>query len=451
MHNLSSFIESVNSLYEGVSFGEKQISDILSRSNDFNIGVEYEMRFDKDVGASDVIDILNKYNIEYDSVVSEHDDMMEVITDKMSLSEGINHIKNMFDLIDNEMIEVPEMAGMHISISTNKYNLEDFNQVKFLILLDSDYVHSVFPEREHVKNYGTYIQKMLDGLPSSLMRSKKDVDNIEWRIMSELETAKYVTAAVKDYFSSDGRIELRFIGGENYITMFDNIKQQLLRSLLLMEIAYTDLYDKVYYKKLSKYLDQDSNLTKVKDQAFEIIRKGTAREAYNLIDKHKKEFVSGIVPTKITDKLENVIAKNPKISVSYAKNIINSDFPKGESAIATDPIASLLYALHIRERFDKGEEAIASDGAAALQYATKILKGPFPEAEDEIAKNPKRAYTYAKDVLQGPFPKGEEAIATEGDLALRYAIYILQDRFPEGERMMKNSDHWEAYQAMFLD
>ena len=94
MHNLSSFVESVYSLYEGVSFGEKQINDILSRSNDFNIGIEYELRFEEGVGAEDVIDILNNHNMEYDSVVTEHDDMLEIITPKLSLSEGISHIKN---------------------------------------------------------------------------------------------------------------------------------------------------------------------------------------------------------------------------------------------------------------------------------------------------------------------------------------------------------------------
>jgi len=451
MHNLSSFVESVSSLYEGVTFGEKQINDILSRSDDFNIGIEYEMRFGEGVGASEVIDILNKYNMEYDSVVSEHDDMLEIITPKFSLSEGISHIKNMFSLIESENIEVPEMAGMHISISTNKYDLADFNRVKFLILLDSDYVHGVFPEREHVVNYNKYIKTMLQGLPSSLLRSKKDVENIEWRIMTELETAKYVTAAVKDYFSSDGRIELRFIGGKDYNTMYDDIKQQLLRSLLLMEIAYTDLYDKVYYKKLSEYLEQDASLVKVKKKAFEIIRNGSPKDAYDLIEKYKTEFVSNIVPEKIKDKLENVIAKSPRRSVAYARNILNSDFKKAEPVIAQDPIAALMYAVHLREPFPEGEDAIATDGAASLQYALMALKGRFEKGEDEIAKSPARSYRYAKEVLKGRFKKGEPAIATEGDTAMRYVLEVLGERFPEAERLMKNTKNWDIYKAMYID
>lgn len=451
MHNLSSFVESVSSLYEGVTFGEKQINDILSRSDDFNIGIEYEMRFGEGVGASEVIDILNKYNMEYDSVVSEHDDMLEIITPKFSLSEGISHIKNMFSLIESENIEVPEMAGMHVSISTNKYDLADFNRVKFLILLDSDYVHGVFPEREFVFNHNRYIKTMLKGLPSSLLRSKKDVENIEWRIMTELETAKYVTAAVKDYFSSDGRIELRFIGGKDYNKMYDDIKQQLLRSLLLMEIAYTDLYDKVYYKKLSEYLEQDASLVTVKKKAFEIIRNGSPKDAYDLIEKYKTEFVSNIVPEKIKDKLENVIAKSPRRSVAYARNILNSDFKKAEPVIAQDPIAALMYAVHLREPFPEGEDAIATDGAASLQYALMALKGRFEKGEDEIAKSPARSYRYAKEVLKGRFKKGEPAIATEGDTAMRYVLEVLGERFPEAERLMKNTKNWDIYKAMYID
>ncbi len=444
-------MESVSSLYEGVTFGEKQINDILSRSDDFNIGIEYEMRFGEGVGANEVIDILNKYNMEYDSVVSEHDDMLEIITPKLSLSEGISHIKNMFSLIESENIEVPEMAGMHISISTNKYDLSDFNRVKFLILLGSDCVRGVLREREFVFNHNRYIKTMLQGLPSSLLRSKKDVENIEWRIMTELETAKYVTAAVKDYFSSDGRIELRFIGGKDYNKMYDDIKQQLLRSLLLMEIAYTDLYDKVYYKKLSEYLEQDASLVKVKKKAFEIIRNGSPKDAYDLIEKYKTEFVSNIVPEKIKDKLENVIAKSPRRSVAYARNILNSDFKKAEPVIAQDPIAALMYAVHLREPFPEGEDAIATDGAASLQYALMALKGRFEKGEDEIAKSPARSYRYAKEVLKGRFKKGEPAIATEGDTAMRYVLEVLGERFPEAERLMKNTKNWDIYKAMYID
>ena len=453
MYNLSSFIDSFHSLYEGVTFGEKQIDDILSRSNDFNIGIEYEVRFDKDISTNDVIDMLNEQGIEYDSIVTEHDDMMEIITSKLSLSEGINHIKSMFKFIKEKEIEVPEMAGLHISISTNKYDLEDFNHVKFLILLDSDYIHSVFPEREHVKNYNTLIEIMLGNLPSSLLRSESDVKNIEWRIMTELDKAKYVTSAIKDYFESDGRIELRFFGGENYNEMYDDIKQQLLRSLLLMEVAYTNLYDKVYYKKLSSYLKQDSSLVKVKTEAFKIIRNGSPKDAFKVIADNEKEFLNNSALSKIKEKLENVIAKDAKRSVSYAKNILNDAFPKAEKQIATDATASLIYAIHIRERFELGEKVIAQDSAASLQYARMVIRGPFPEGEDAISTSPSRSYVYARSVLEGPFPKGEDAIATEADLSINYAMWVLNDRFPKGEKIMKagKPERWESYKSIYID
>jgi len=453
MHNLPLILEKSyrRQISEGVTFGEKEINDILSRSNDFNVGVEYEMKFEPDVTMDDVITMLNKYGIAFDSVTTEHDDMIEIITGKMFLREALTHIKSMFSFIEQEDITVPEMAGMHISISTNKYELDDFNHVKFLLLMDSDYIHKVFPERDHVKNYNRYIEIMLSELPSQRLRSKKDVENIEWRIMTELEGSKYITAAVKDYFTSDGRIELRFIGGKDYHEMYDDIKIQLLRSLLLMEVAYTDLYDKVYYKELSSYLNQDIKLSGVRKEAYEIIKSGNSRDAYRFIEKNAKHFFkTGKLPKDLLDKLENVIIQNPRISVAYAKNILNADFPKGEDMIATDPISSLIYAVFRREPFEKGEAEMAKDGAVALQYARTIGE-PFPEGEEAISEHPNRSYMYARHVLHGAFPLGEDAIATESDTALKYALYVINDRFPKGEAMIKNSDHWEAYKTMFID
>ena len=152
-----------NKIFEGVRFGEKQINDILSRANDFNVGIEYELRIDDYNLSNDLTSHLRNADLmrEINGIVPEHDSMTEIITKKMDLISALNHIKRMFKFIVDNDIEVPSMAGMHISISTNKYNLEDFNIVKFLILMNSTYLTSSFPERKHVQDIDPIIKSVL--------------------------------------------------------------------------------------------------------------------------------------------------------------------------------------------------------------------------------------------------------------------------------------------------
>ena len=83
---------------------------------------------------------------------------------------------------------------------------------------------------------------------------------------------------------------------------------------------------------------------------------------------------------KLTDKQEDVIAKDPRYTFLYAYNILNKPWPKGEDAIAKDSYYAYWYAFSVLEEpFLKGEDAIAKDLYFAYEYAHNILK--LPEAE----------------------------------------------------------------------
>ena len=109
---------------------------------------------------------------------------------------------------------------------------------------------------------------------------------------------------------------------------------------------------------------------------------------------------------KLTDKQEDVIAKDPKYAFKYAINILKNSFLKGEDAIAKDP-------------------------SYAYEYAISVLKKPFPKGEDLIAKYAGYAYYYAYNVLKKPWPKGEDAIAKDLYYAYEYAIKVL--KLPKAE------------------
>ena len=255
-----------SSLVEGIKFGKKEMNDIISRSTDFNVGIEYEFRPTYEQ-KDNLNDWLRQYGISrhIHKIIPEHDLMTEVITTKMSVSQAISLLDNMTQLIIDKEIEVPNMAGQHISISTNKYSQGTINMVKFLTLMNSQYLHKLFPEREFVDNLYHKTLKQLD-ISKYNIKTKSGLDKFE-NDFNDIVGEKYQTIKVSDYTSVDmtGRIELRFFGGEDYHKQLELTKREMLRGLFLLEIAHTDLYQNEYLKELYKnfYSDNSKDLKQV--------------------------------------------------------------------------------------------------------------------------------------------------------------------------------------------
>ena len=121
---------------------------------------------------------------------------------------------------------------------------------KFLVLMNAEYLHGLFPEREHVKSISDIITKQTS-IDTTKPFTKEVIGDIEQQINSVLEN-KYQTIKVSDYTNVDmsGRIELRFFGGENYHKQADLIKRELFRAIFILEIAYTNLHERQYYREL---------------------------------------------------------------------------------------------------------------------------------------------------------------------------------------------------------
>jgi hypothetical protein len=189
------------------------------------------------------------------------------------------------------------------------------------------------------------------------------IDTIESIISDTLDT-KYITATLKDFNMMDGRIELRFFGGENYQNMYADIKQQMLRALFIMELAYTDLYQKEYYKELYKFIKAD-------DSSIELDRKDK-KDLLSALSNENSSRVLDILK-RVSDRLDpqetyegldsgmqkrikNLFKKDPQSAFEFAEEVMRGRFEEGESVIAENARTSYFYALLNRERFDEGEE-----------------------------------------------------------------------------------------------
>lgn len=138
---------------------------------------------------------------------------------------------------------------------------------------------------------------------------------------------------------------------------------------------------------------------------------------------------------------EPEIAKNPSLSIIYAKYILKKPWPLAEPAILTNSYYAFDYAHSVlQRRWPQAEAIIASNPSAAVLYARSLVKGAWPEAEPAIARDPQMAYNYASYVLDGQrFPLGEPAIAQSPSMALDYSQRILKQPWPEAEPTILNA------------
>ena len=186
--------------------------------------------------------------------------MKEVITEKMTVTDALEHIQDMFRFISKHGT-VADYAGMHISISTDKYDLYHFKLAKFVTIMDIDHLRDYFPDRGHVgnltQNVSDIIKKnIFDVMLRHVLKNERTlmpvIKDLDYAISTGVNREKYQTINFGDYHISKGRIELRFFGGENYHERYEEIVTHLLRALYLLNFAYTDEHNKEYYKKLTK-------------------------------------------------------------------------------------------------------------------------------------------------------------------------------------------------------
>lgn len=216
---------------------------------------------------------LDEYGIEYNEVTTDdtNETMFEVITRPMSVSDSIENIEGMFEFI-SEMGDTDNQCGLHCSISYNGAS-NDLNFNKFIILMSNKDLAQTFTPRSHSGNLINELRTRIfslvfDGCDHNLFNLKPIIMRLMKSIILDIEEDtlnilnmdnKMQSINFRDFNSSDGRIELRYIGGgkENnqhvpYETMRDEIVDEILRAGLMLRVANSPEYEKEFKKTLYK-------------------------------------------------------------------------------------------------------------------------------------------------------------------------------------------------------
>lgn len=247
-------------LSEGIKFGNKERSLVDSNVDRFAMGVEFEFHLNDGDEYSLIDEDILMPEIVRNNLLrppeKEHDSQVEVVTKTVNPKVGLQMIKEMFSFID-EHAHTTDSSGLHISVSIG----DQVDLMKFLVLMEMGYiVDNIFPERMHVANvdqkFSGYIERIftnfvLMGDIDYTFSNKKILDVLVSRITkSALFMDKSQSIKLGDYEIHNGRIELRFFGGEDYEDRYDEIENHLYRALYILLVSTSNLYQKEYLKGL---------------------------------------------------------------------------------------------------------------------------------------------------------------------------------------------------------
>lgn len=353
-------------LKEGVPFKGIQKRKALDKSK-VRVGIEYEFYADKGMSILNFTDVkkhidANLPHITYSKIEPEHDSQVELVTDAMPVKDALRHMDAMFKEFTSPTNGVQfgssDLSGLHLSISYTDYATKHLNGLKFALLMDAAYIHRLFPERKHVES----MEKVVIQSINSVLEKENDFTKMVPLIEDTFRKlhvdggheSKYFTIKLSDHAKFNGRVELRFFGGDGYENMVSEIKDQLARSIYLLDIAYGNAYHQEYLTQL-----------------------------YKKVEKVKNDIEKREVGTSVFSKARHAL-KNNKVDTSIRKAVVQEFEKYFEDPSKMGDLSNIeIYRKVYPQSFERNYERIVKELIAPkASNLNAFLGGPL---EDRIA------------------------------------------------------------------
>lgn len=233
----------------------------------------------EDFDFSEITDELDNIGVRYETVELDHNSIIspiEIIGLKQPLSDANGDIARVQRMIqDSEMFYTDESCGMHVSISYKDGN-EQFNINKFITLLNAKKISNEFALRRHITDlHEDIMRSMLFRVKLALqavrnetidvvleeLKHQSDMRNVVKDVYADNialvdDNEKYQAVNIRDYHYRNGRIELRYFGGDAGIGgdeyEYKDMENEILRAAYMLRISHSDDYDREYRKALVK-------------------------------------------------------------------------------------------------------------------------------------------------------------------------------------------------------
>ena len=248
--------ELLDSLQNG-SYGN--FEDLVA--NQFNHG---EFPFTLEVNGSDE----NEWNIVEDASLSLSEGGVEITSPKLSLQDGLNAMEQVFDFIDDNGTTQSKGAGetgFHVNLSYKNFNLDNLDVFKMMLFMEEGLILKHFEDRldsgwadsmtQWIQNAASGMKAKYYGLSASdYTKLKKDIITALMPVNQKANGINRMNA-----FNEDGRIEFRYLGGQNYHQKFGLIKTFILRFCYLLKLGMEPNFKKREYDtKLLRLIEKHS-------------------------------------------------------------------------------------------------------------------------------------------------------------------------------------------------
>jgi len=250
--------ELLDSLRNG-TYGNDNFEGLIA--NNFN---HDDFPFTLEVNGSDE----NEWNIVEDGSLPLSDGGVEITSPKLSLQAGLEAMEQVFDFIDDngttQSRGVGE-TGFHVNLSYKNFNLDKLDVFKMMLFMEEGLILKHFEDRldsgwadsmtEWITNAASGLQAKYYGLSASdYIKLKKEIITALMPINQKSNGINHMNA-----FNEDGRIEFRYLGGENYHQKFGLIKTFILRFCYLLKLGMEPNYKKREYDtKLLRLIEKHS-------------------------------------------------------------------------------------------------------------------------------------------------------------------------------------------------
>lgn len=170
----------------------------------------------------------------------------EVVSAVYPVSEGLVMLKKIFDWMKQQYFTTNTTTGLHVSFSIDGMQAEDYDFLKMMVLFDENYTANLF---DRLGEY--YCKQMRDVLFGAL--TKLDAVSVmsERQLQATILKLRQVTRSIKaesgetmgisKYYTfrhrSNGVIEFRSMGGEDYEQKYDLIRKRIVNMAYLMKVG----------------------------------------------------------------------------------------------------------------------------------------------------------------------------------------------------------------------
>jgi len=196
---------------------------------------------------------------------------VEITSPVMTLKNGLNAMDMMFqfirdngDTVDAES-ELGGETGFHVNMSYKGFDLSKLDALKMILFMEEGFVSEEFPYR-HASDYMSYILPELTGaarrtnLSKETIAFKRKLEGLKGKIIRAITPPtpnKGHGINLSGAKGKKGRVEFRYLGGEDYERKGANIRQQILRFAYMLELGMNPEFKKnEYIKKMSRFIEK---------------------------------------------------------------------------------------------------------------------------------------------------------------------------------------------------